>query len=224
LEGPEGVGKTTQLRRLAAALADYGRRVVTLREPGGTQLGERVREVLLASELEPTAAAEALLFLAARAELVAQEVYPALASGDVVLLDRFFLSTYAYQVAGRGLPESLVREANQLAVRGLTPDITIVLSLPEAESARRLAARGDRDRMERSDATFHARVHAAFARFVTAEWQAEHPECGRIVAVDASVSEDEVAAHVTLLAGQGLGPRLRGPSEPGAASGPGAAQ
>ncbi len=195
-EGGEGAGKSTQLARLAARLAVAGLRVATFREPGGTPLGDEIRRLLLdpAGDIAPRA--EALLFMASRAELVERELRPALHAGAIVLLDRFFLSTYAYQVAGRGLPDADVRAANGVAAGGLVPDVTVLLTLPPAEGLRRAAGRGDADRMERSGDAFHERVAAAFNRFATPAWQAEHAECGPIIAVDGAEGVDGVALHV----------------------------
>jgi dTMP kinase len=195
-EGAEGVGKTTQIRRLADALARASIPCVTLREPGGTSLGESIRSILLDPAAALTASAEALLFLASRAQLIATEVRPALARGEVVLLDRFFLSTYAYQVAGRGLDEEQVRAANRLAVGGLVPDVTLVLKLPALQGLERAATRGVRDRMELADHAFHERVGAAFELFTSEKWLDTHPECGPVRTVDASGSESEVAERV----------------------------
>ena len=113
-EGTEGAGKTTQLKRLCDWIVARGRDVVAVREPGGTALGDEIRRVLLdpASDVAPRA--EALLFMASRAQLVDREIRPALERGAVVLLDRFFLSTYAYQGRGRGIPETAIRAANGL--------------------------------------------------------------------------------------------------------------
>lgn len=197
LEGGEGAGKTTQLRRLSARLAAGGVAHRTFREPGGTPAGDRIREILLHSDHALAPATEAALFIASRAELVATEVRPALERGEHVLLDRFLLSTYAYQVHGRGLPEADVRAANQLATGGLVPDLTILLSLPAAEGLRRIGSRGaGADRMERSDRAFHERVAAAFERFATPATQASYPEAGPIVAVNATAREDEVEARI----------------------------
>jgi dTMP kinase len=198
LEGAEGVGKSTQLRRLVARLESARLRVVALREPGGTPLGDEIRRILLDAEHAPTDRAEALLFMASRAELVGRVVRPALAERAVVLLDRFFLSTYAYQVAARGLDEGEVRSANAFATGGLVPDLTLLLALPGGEGLRRAARRGAADRIEREDASFHERVAGAFASFADAGWQRAHPECGAIVAVDASGSEDEVERRIAL--------------------------
>lgn len=196
LEGAEGVGKTTQLRRLAATLEHACGRCVVLREPGGTAVGEAIRRLLLDHMLAPSGSAEALLFLASRAQLVADSIRPALAKGQVILLDRFFLSTYAYQVAGRGLDENQVMESNQLAVGGLIPDVTLVLELPGDSGLTRAAARGERDRMELADAAFHRRVSAAFSLSTNEAWQRAHPECGPIAQIDALGSEDEVFTRV----------------------------
>ncbi len=192
-EGAEGVGKTTQIGRLATALERAGIACVTLREPGGTSVGEAIRRmVLLDPEMMPSGSAEALLFLASRAQLVADSIRPALATGQKVLLDRFFLSTYAYQIAGRGLDEEQVVAANQLAVGGLIPDLTLVLELPVGTALSRVASRGESDRMELADRAFHDRVSAAFSAFTHEAWQISHPECGPIVRIDASVDEDQV--------------------------------
>lgn len=194
-EGAEGVGKTTQVERLVARLAAAGVPHRRLREPGGTPLGEAVRALLLdpAAEIEP--AAEALLFMAARAQLLAG-ARARVAGGEVVVLDRFFLSTYAYQVAGRGLPEAEVRAANALATGGLVPDLTLLLALPDDEAGRRVDARGGRDRIERAGSAFHGRVAAAFAAFADPAWGAGHPEAGPIVRIDAGGPPEAVERRV----------------------------
>jgi dTMP kinase len=197
VEGPEGAGKSTQVARLGARLTRGGRDHVELREPGGTPLGERIRALLLNdAELEIAAAAEAALFIASRAQLVAQVIRPALGRGATVTLDRFFLSTYAYQVHGRGLDENSVRGANRLATGELVPDLTILLTLSSAEGMRRADERGARDRMESSGDEFHRRVEDAFTRFASLDWQAAHPECGPIVTVDGAGSPDQVEAAI----------------------------
>lgn len=192
LEGPEGVGKTTQLRLLSEWLVNRGAEVVAVREPGGTVVGDEIRRILLDPASDIAAHAEALLFMASRAQLVEREIGPALRRGAIVLLDRFFLSTYAYQCAGRGLPEQEVRDANRLATGGLVPDLTLLLVLPVREGLARAASRGGHDRMERAEAAFHDRVAAAFVGFATPPWQDDHPECGPIVVVDAHGDEQAV--------------------------------
>ncbi len=198
-EGVEGVGKTTQLDRLVARLAAAGVNVARFREPGGTPVGDRIRQVLLDPGTLMDARTEALLFMASRAELVATAVRPALAAGAIVFLDRFFLSTYAYQVDGRGLPEQDVRAANATATGGLIPDLTILFSLPAGQGLARANQRGASDRMERSGQLFHARVEAAFSRFATPAWQGAHPEAGRIVLVDATGSADTVEQRIAAM-------------------------
>lgn len=191
-EGPEGVGKTTQLRRLAAWLDGRGVAHLVVREPGGTPIGDDIRRLLLDSSSEIDAHTEALLFMASRAALVSQVIEPSLARGLVVVADRFFLSTYAYQVAGRGLDEAQVRAANALATHGLVPDLTVLLTVPAHQRRSRAARRGSPDRMERAGDPFHARVEQAFALSLAPDWQIDHPECGPIVAVDGEGSEDAV--------------------------------
>jgi dTMP kinase len=195
LEGADGVGKTTQVERLVGRLRDHGVPAVSLREPGGTPLGEGIRALLL-GDADVSDRAELLLFLAARAQLT-PEVARALAEGRTVVLDRFFLSTYAYQIAGRGLPEEDVRRINTFATQGRTPDLTLVLSLPPEEARARVGTGGTGgDRIERAGTDFLERVAAAFGMFLTKGWQREHPECGRIVGIDARGREEEVAERV----------------------------
>src|SRR4051812_48649907 len=183
LEGPEGAGKTTQLRLLADWLGERGHPVVAMREPGGSVIGDEIRRILLDPASDIVSRAEALLFMASRAQLVEREIRPALAAGSVVLVDRFFLSTYAYQGAGRGLPEAELRSANAIATAGLVPDLTLLLTIPVQDGLRRAMNRGagGHDRMERAELAFHERVAGAFGRFTSLEWQGDHPECGPIV-------------------------------------------
>ena len=197
LEGPEGAGKSTQIKLLADALKKAGKTVVSLREPGGTPLGEEVRKVLLHdASLDIVPRAESLLFMAARAQIVEKAVMPALDNGATVLLDRFFLSTYAYQMAGRGLPHDQVAAANKLATGALRPDLTILLAMPASEGLARAQKRGAKDRMERADPEFHERVSKAFTEFASEEWQRANPEAGPIVTVDARGSESDVHRRV----------------------------
>ena len=195
-EGVEGAGKSTQLDRLTAQLARAGIPHKKFREPGGTKLGDSIRALLLDPRSTITARAEALLFMASRAELVACELRPALEAGAIVLLDRFFLSTYAYQIAGRGLTEQDVRSANMMATDGLVPDLTVLLTLRADIGLERAERRSGPDRIEKSGLDFHARVEEAFTGFATREWQSTHEECGPIVAVDANGSPDDVEARV----------------------------
>lgn len=192
LEGGEGVGKTTQWARVADTLRAVGHDVVAVREPGGTPSGDAIRALLLdpGSQLAPES--EALLFAASRAQLVRDVIEPALARGAVVLVDRFLLSTYAYQGAGRGLPMSSLQAVNHFATGGLAPDLTLLLSLPLEVAQARMHARGETDRMEREALSFHERVREAFDRALTGEWQALHPEIGPVVAISADRAPDAV--------------------------------
>jgi dTMP kinase len=161
LEGIEGSGKTTQAGLLTEWLAAAGVACVRTREPGGTALGEEIRRLLLDSGHVPPRA-ELLLMLAARAALLDAVVGPALAAGQVVVADRFDLSTLAYQAYGRGLPLADVERLNSFATTGVRPDITILLDVPQAAGEARRAVRGRADRIEREARVFHERVGAAY--------------------------------------------------------------
>ena len=168
-EGGEGVGKSTQIRLLAARLRECGYEVLTLREPGGTEIGERIREILLDpahSDLDPTS--ELLLYEAARAQLVSTVILPALQRGVVVLCDRFTDSTRAYQGAARDLGETMVRKINDLATGGLVPHRTIIL-MRDVETALRKASEDGTDRIEAEGIDFHTRVQEAFLRIASEE-------------------------------------------------------
>ncbi len=195
-EGAEGAGKTTQIRLLMERLKAAAIPCVSLREPGGTAVGDDIRDIVLHQDEEITAATEALLFIASRAELVAREIRPSLEKGNVVLVDRFFLSTYAYQIVGRGLPEPEVRAANKLATGGLVPDLTLILDVHASHGLERADARGKRDKIERSGDDFHARVGEAFRQFTDSKWQHSHPECGPIKLIDGSGDEAAVQKRV----------------------------
>jgi len=163
VEGPEGAGKSTLVRALGARLLADGQQVLTVREPGGTPVAEAARKVALRSQHELSAAAELFLILAARADLVSRLIRPALEAGQVVLADRFDLSTRAYQVAGRGLVAQDVDAALRLATGGFVPDLTLVLDVPvETGRERQRRARKVQDRFEREDDAFHDRVLAAY--------------------------------------------------------------
>ncbi|HJU90591.1 MAG TPA: dTMP kinase [Gemmatimonadaceae bacterium] len=192
LEGAEGVGKTTQLRRLDEWLTSNAVPHLCLREPGGTALGNEIRRLLLDPARHLGARAEALLFMASRAQLMEEVVLPALAAGKWVVLDRFFLSTYAYQIAGRRLPEREIQLANALATHETVPDLTILVRVPIRERERRTALRGEADRIELAGDEFHDRVERAIDAFLDPSWQAAHPESGPIVGIDGTGSEDEV--------------------------------
>jgi dTMP kinase len=159
-EGTEGSGKTTQIRLLAAALERLGCRVLPTREPGGTELGEALRRLLLESSVSIGAEAEAYLMTAARAEHVRRVIRPALEAGTVVLCDRFSDSTLAYQGAGRGLPVDVLRDMQRLAVGTVHPTLTVLLDVPPEVGLLRRARENDANRIDREAQVFHERVAA----------------------------------------------------------------
>jgi dTMP kinase len=186
-EGVEGSGKSTQLELLRQALDGRGREVVVTREPGGTPAGERVRALLLDPGVELHPRAEALLFAAARAELVEAVIRPALERGAVVLCDRYLDSSLAYQGGARGLGLGPVTDVNRFATGGLLPDLVVLLDLDPASGLRRQA--GKPDRIEGQDLDFHRRVRQAFRDLAAAD-------PGRFAVVDAAAPVPEVAAEV----------------------------
>ena len=161
-EGQDGAGKSTQIEALAAFLRDAGRDVVLTREPGGTPIAEKIRQVLLDREnAGMSAACEAYLYAAARAEHVDKVIVPALQRGAVVLCDRFMLSSVAYQGYGRGLGAEQIRKLNALALKGVKPDCTFYLSLDPQLGLSRIAAR-QADRIEMENLDFHTRVREGY--------------------------------------------------------------
>lgn len=160
-EGPEGSGKTTQVELLGAALAN--REPVLVREPGGNELGERIREIVLYGALELDAEAEMYLFMAARRQLIAEVIAPALAAGQIVVADRYHDSTLAYQGGARGVPTTWPSTFPR-------PDVTFLLSVPVESGLARLALAGKKpDRVESESVEFHKRVAAAYERLAAAE-------------------------------------------------------
>jgi dTMP kinase len=171
-EGPEGSGKTTQIRLLATWLREQGRDVLMTREPGGTRIGEAIRGILLAPEhTEMQAETEILLFSAARAQIVREVICPHLALDGVVLCDRFADSTLAYQGYGRRLDMTMLRQITGFATGNLTPALTICLDLPVVEGLRRKQSgdQGEWNRMEREQLAFQERVRGGFLALAAAE-------------------------------------------------------
>ena len=195
-EGPEGGGKSTQIRRLASRLEAAGHRVLVTREPGGTPTGEAIRQILQHDVTGESICAEAelLLFEASRAQLVRHVIQPALEQGVWVLCDRFMDSTTAYQGYGRGFDVEAVLGINRFAVAGCEPDLTLLLDIETQKGLVRLEGRNRRektgnDRIEREATAFHERVRAGFL-------QLAHKWPARIRIVDAMRAEEEVEAMV----------------------------
>ncbi len=187
LEGPEGSGKSTQIPLLAAWLKSLGWDVLVTREPGGTAIGERVRALVHDPQhAEMAATAEILLYSASRAQLVAEVIRPALVAGKIVLCDRYYDSTYAYQGYGRGLSLEALRQITEFATTGLRPDVTFLLDLPVEEGLRRRVIGGEEmNRLDREAVAFHRRVRCGYQTLAAAE-------PGRWVTVDALAAVDEV--------------------------------
>lgn len=190
LEGGEGAGKSTQIARMRRWFQERGGEVVVTRQPGGTPLAERIRELLLYEQEQPVdELTELLLMFAARSQFLAERVRPALGRGAVVLCDRFTDSTYAYQGGGRGVPLAQVAALETLVHGDLQPDLTLLLDLPVDEGMARAAGRSRADRIEREDRAFHERVRRAY--LARARSQAE-----RIVVIDAAPPPDAVWARI----------------------------
>jgi dTMP kinase len=190
LEGGEGAGKSTNLSFVRQWLQRAGREVIVTREPGGTMLGERVRDILLhGRELEISPDSELLLMFAARAEHIARVIRPALASGKTVLCDRFTDATYAYQGGGRGIPAERIAAIENWVQGDLRPDLTLLFDVPVDAGRQRAGQRSEPDRFERENDEFFTRVHAAYLARARSE-----PE--RIRVVDAGRSLDEVERQI----------------------------
>lgn len=198
-EGPEGSGKTTQIARLSAALEAAGLRCVSTREPGGTAVGERIRGLLLdldGGPLQPET--ELFLFCAARRELLAGVIRPALEAGRVVLCDRYADATRAYQGQGRGLDPNRIEAVNRLATEGLEPNLTLLLDLPVARGLARRKQGGESwNRFDAASLAFHERVRGGYLSLAEA-W----PE--RIRVIDADRDAEQVFAEAWLVLAEAL--------------------
>ena len=188
-EGTEGAGKSTQIKRVGAWLKRQGRRVLVLREPGGTRTGEAIRQVLLDNRNKAMSAeTELLLYLAARAQIVREKILPALARGTAVICDRFEDSTLAYQGFGRGFSLKKIENVSRELVRGaLEPDLTVVLDIDPSAGLKR---GGRHDRMEKQSLVFHRRVRAGFLKLA-----ARKPR--RYLVLDARESREAITARIT---------------------------
>jgi dTMP kinase len=194
-EGGEGSGKSTQTELLAARLRDAGREVVTLREPGGTELGEELRRLLLHKDKAVSVEAELLMFLAARAELVNEIIRPALDAGSVVICDRFSDSTVAYQGYGRGVDAGAIKTLNRWATGGLQPDLTVLLDVPVDVGRRR--KHGDDDVFIREGDAFHTRVREGYHYLAASE-------PSRWLVVDGTGAPEAIAAEIWVAVSRAL--------------------
>ena len=189
LEGVDGAGKSSHLEFIADAVRTQAPHVVVTREPGGTDLAERLRQVILAEPLTPIL--ETLLIFAARTDHVARVIRPALESGQWVICDRFIDATIAYQAAGKGVPRDLIARLSEAAHSGLMPHRTLVFDCPYEVAATRLAKAGRKlDRFEREDRAFYERVRSAYLELARTEPR-------RIRVIDASRSAGEVREQIT---------------------------
>ena len=190
LEGGEGVGKTTNLDFVRRHLEAHGLEVVVTREPGGTELAEKIRELLLRpSDERITEMTELLLIFAARAQHIARVILPALEQGKWVLCDRFVDATFAYQGGGRGLSIPLIEQLEAMVVNGLKPDLTLLLDLPVAEGMARARARSALDRFEQEKLEFFELVRATYLNRAAAD-------PARIKVIDATPVLSEVQAQI----------------------------
>lgn len=195
LEGPEGSGKSTQIRRLAAHLREEGRTVLETVEPGGTAIGLQIRRVLLdAKNLEMRPTTELLLMFAARAQNVDESILPALSRGEIVLSDRFTDSSLVYQGAARGLGSEVVYEIDRIACRGLVPDLTIVIDIATELGLERALGRNRKTqdietRIDEQAIGFHRKVRDAYLQLAS-------DEPNRVKLIDGSRSEETVEKDV----------------------------
>lgn len=190
MEGGEGAGKSTMMQRVGGWLEAAGHRVVVTREPGGTDLAEKLREILLDRDNNMLSGqAELLLVFASRAQHLDELIRPALARGDWVLCDRFTDATWAYQGGGRGLPLDDIKTLEKLVHGDLSPDLTLLLDLPVEQGMRRAGERSEADRFEQESSTFFERVRNAYL-------ERANSARGRFAIVDASPGVDEVWAQI----------------------------
>jgi dTMP kinase len=199
LEGGEGAGKSTMLAVIEQWLREHGHAVVVTREPGGTEAGERIRDILLhRHELTLSTETETLLMFAARAEHLAQVVRPALAKAQTVLCDRFTDATYAYQGGGRGLPEARIAQLETWVQGSLRPDLTLLLDVAVDVGLQRAGQRGSLDRFERERAEFFERVRQTYLGRAAREPQ-------RIRVIDATQAIDAVQRQLAAVLSEVLG-------------------
>ena len=190
IEGMDGSGKSTQIELLRQYFEQRHQEAVITREPGGTDIGEQIREILLRPENRAMAArTEALLYAASRAQHVAELIEPALAAGKIVISDRYVVSSYVYQGIARGLGLEAVERINQFAINGRVPDLTIFLFVSQDQALRRKKAQKELDRLEAESMAFHAKVNQGFRQL------AESYPYPRMI-IDADMTPAEVHAQI----------------------------
>jgi dTMP kinase len=197
-DGPEGSGKSTQTQLLKTALESEGLQVLTVRDPGGTRIGEQIRTILLNPlHREMAMRCEMLLYMASRAQMIVEMIQPALDAGQVVLCDRFVSSTLAYQLGGDGLTAEEIRAVAQIAIRGRWPDLTLVLDMPTEKSMSRV--KRPLDRIEQRPIEYHQRVRANYLALV------KNDPTYQLIAADSDpkVVHAEILAAVKALANRG---------------------
>lgn len=190
IEGTDGAGKSTQIELLTEYLSKKGRDVLVTREPGGTPIGEKIREIILDTEnSEMSDITEAMLYAASRAQHVNEKIKPALLEGKIVICDRFVDSSIAYQSSARGISRELIEDINKYAVCGITPDITLYFDITPEEGIKRKKNMHELDRIEKEKEDFHKRVYDGYQNLLKL-----YPE--RIKRVDASKSISDVHKQV----------------------------
>lgn len=203
LEGPDRSGKSTQAAMLKEWLEQQGMQTILTREPGGTAISEKIRKILLDPQVKAVPVAELFLFAVSRSQHTAEIIKPALASGKIVISDRFTMSTEAYQGYGRGLPAGVIRTVNRIATEGIKPDLTVVFDVPEQEFEKRIREAEEKngpDRFEREDIEFRRRIQKAYRTFSRRKG---------IKRIDASKSIDEIQSELRVLVSETIKDDIR---------------
>ncbi len=201
-EGTDGAGKSTQIKLLADRFEQKGFEVTVLREPGGTAIGEKIRNILIDKEnAEMTAVTEALLYAAARAQLVRQVIMPALNNGDVVICDRFLDSSLVYQGTGRNLGQDVVENINAYAIEGLRPDITFFLKLDPEKGMKRKNEKAELDRIEAEGVMFQKRIYSAYLNLAK-----KNKDRIKVISADRSVEDihEDIVREIETVFSKGL--------------------
>jgi len=190
IEGPDGAGKTTQIKLLEKYLEDNGYKIIITREPGGTKISEDIRDIILDNEnIKMSSETEALLYAASRAQHVHEKIIPAIKEGKVVICDRFVHSSLVYQGLGRGLGIEKVKNINEFAIKGIKPDITLFFDIDPEKALKRKKANDQADRLENEDISFHKKVYEGYLKL-----KELYPD--EIKVIDASGSIEEISKEV----------------------------